>query len=633
MLYPSNRRIFAYLREHPDADGTLETVICVANVSRSAQAVELDLSPFNGKVPVEMLGGASFPPIGQLPYQLTLPPYGFYWFLLAEEARMPVWHAVPPVPMPELRTLILRRGVEDLLAEPARRILEQDVLPAYLANRRWFAGKDDEIGAVRLLHADPLPTTGPPILLAAVEVEGRRGSSRYQLPLGFIREDDVVQALPQQLALARARRGATLGFVTDAFTLPELGTALLDALRGELRLGDGDGDGELRFSPTAALQALSLPVDAETRWLAGDQSNSSLVVGNAVIVKLFRRLSPGVHPEAEMGRELTSRGFANIAELLGEVTRVDADGTCFVLAVVQRFHHSQGDAWYWTLGMLERLLSAAGDPGGEGSGGVDGNEALWPPMADLIAFAEVLGRRLGEMHAVLAGSRGAEFAPQVADGAQCRAWSASVRRQLELAFEVLAGFNGSDDEAALARGLLERRTALEAAVDALAWAGEGSLLTRTHGDLHLGQVLVAQDDAIFIDFEGEPERPLAERRARTSPLRDVAGMLRSFDYAAAMACRAALPEHAPQERAALLTDRFRTRAADAFVRAYRGATSGIAHRWRDPRMAAQLTRLFLIEKAAYELAYEAANRPDWLGVPLRGLAALADAVLDESHDG
>src|SRR5580698_4484587 len=190
LLYPTNRRVLAYLREYAGPDGSgAETILCIANVSRAAQAVELELAEFSGRVPVEMLGGAAFPPIGQLPYLLTLPPYGFFWFVLAPLSRMPTWFVPAPQPLPEFVTLVLRNSLEELLAEPIRGILEKEVLPAYLPKRRWFAGKDQVLEQTRIVEISAVPGIEPPVLLAAIEAQMPRGTDRYLLPFGFIAED------------------------------------------------------------------------------------------------------------------------------------------------------------------------------------------------------------------------------------------------------------------------------------------------------------------------------------------------------------------------------------------------------------------------------------------------------------
>jgi len=606
LLYPRNRRVLAYLREYTHTDGIPETILCVANVGRSAQAVELDLAVFAGRVPVEMVGGSAFPPVGQLPYLLTLPPHGFYWFLLATEARMPRWHVPAPEPMPDYRTFVLRRDISELLADPARTLLEQEVLPAYLPKRRWFAAKDRRLDAVRLASATMLPGAARPIALLQLETRSGEQTERWQLPLGFLPEEEAITALPHQLALARVRRGPKIGYLTDAFTLDALARSLVELLRAARPLPTADG--ELRFLPTSRLAELPLAPDAEIRRLAAEQSNSSLIIGEAMMLKLIRRLQPGLHPEAEMGRVLTERGYANIAPLLGEVTHVETDGTPRVLAVLQGFMHGQGDAWTWTLSLLERAFADAATP-------------QQPPadaIGEYLPFATLLGRRLGELHAVLAqDSDDPAFMPRSAGKPDCRGWAEAIGVAVAAALEPL---HRAERLGEIERALLERLQALlpavQAVIPALAAQGLGSLLTRTHGDLHLGQILVAQGDAYFIDFEGEPARPLAERRCKTSPLRDVAGMLRSFDYAAAVAANG-------DAGRAMLLQRFRREVPEIFLQAYLAAAAPIAHRWPAPSAAMALIDLFTLEKAAYELRYEAANRPDWLGVPLQSLADLA----------
>ncbi|MDB6062539.1 MAG: alpha-amylase [Verrucomicrobiaceae bacterium] len=624
LLYPTNRRVLAYLRTHTDALGATETLLCVVNVGRSAQAVELDLSAYAGSVPVEMMGGSAFPPIGQLPYLLTLPPYGFYWFFLAGQAQMPTWHSPYPEPMPDLITLVLSRGVDDILAEPARGILEREVLPTYLPKRRWFSGKAETLGTVRIATTTILPSAGLPLLLSEIEVAGEHEPQHYLLPLGFISEDDKVGPLPNQLALTRARRGKRVGYLTDAFTLEPFARAIVDLLQKNATLPATDS--ELRFEGSTRLTEMTVGADAEIRWIGVEQSNSSLVIGD-VIIKIIRRIAAGVHPEAEMGRALTERGFANTAQLLGQVTRYEADGTPRTLMVAQQYIHTQGDAWTWSQNLLERALREVLLPGTE-PGAADAD-----PMTEFSRFAGVLGRRLGEMHMALAQpTDDVEFTPETVSAADCDGWAASATARLDEAFAVLSSLTewSSADDRKLAADLLAWRPQAAALIQRLAAQGKNSLRIRIHGDLHLGQVLVSQDDAFFIDFEGEPARPLAERRAKYSPLRDVAGMLRSFDYATAMA---SVPTTDSTEAGQIarhdLLQQFRTHAAQAFVEAYQQATTNIAQRW-STKAGVALIDLFLLEKAAYEVVYEAANRPEWVSVPLRGLATIV-ARLGEAH--
>ena len=638
ILYPSNRRILAYLREFTNDKGESETILCIANVSRAAQAVELDLVQFAGRVPVEMLGGTAFPPIGQLPYLLTVQPYGFYWFVLAVQAQLPAWHSPAPEPMPEFATFVLRHGVDDLMRVPVRTVLEKEVLPTYLSKRRWFGSKDEKILDVRIACATSLSSANAtrPMLLAEIEVRNAKATERYLLPLGFIPEDEAttVSALPQQLALARVRQGRLVGYLTDAFTLEPFARCLIHHLRNADVLPAGGGEGELRFLPTSRMHELPSLAEAGVRWLSAEQSNSSLVVGDAAIIKVIRRVSAGIHPEAEMGRYLTERGYANAAAMLGELTRVEPDGSVHVLAVVQAFKHNQGDAWVWTLNTLERAIRDAT------TAGASEIENEQDAFAELEVFARLLGSRLGELHAVLAQpSDDAAFAPEAANKADVATWAEAVSAKLGEALDILAARSEwpQPSDQVQASYLLKHRAALLKAVKTLAQRGIGSLRTRIHGDFHLGQVLVAQGDVFIIDFEGEPARPLAERRAKTSPLKDVAGQLRSFDYAAAMALNSAAnasgtgaADNESERRRIALTTRFREQSEAVFLEAYRAATRDIGHAWSDDGAEAALIDLFTLEKAAYEVRYEAANRPTWIGVPLRGLATIAEHLLKTS---
>ena len=368
--------------------------------------------------------------------------------------------------------------------------------------------------------------------------------------------------------------------------------------------------GEISFEPTERMREIILAADSEIKWLSAEQSNSSLIVGDAAMVKLFRRVIAGAHPEAEMSRYLTERGFAYTPALLGEMVRVDADGTRHTLAVAQAFVRNQGDAWTWMLDWMMRVLSELSSEG--------------DVFADGEALARVIGQRLGEMHAVLARpSDAAAFAPERADKAVIDRWGAELETLIDAALRALEGARAGleADAVAEADALRAARTRLVNTAHALAAKGAGTVLTRVHGDLHLGQMLVSSGDVFIIDFEGEPARPLAQRRAKTSPMRDLAGVIRSFDYACAVVRRKSREAHPhlPDDRREAFLTAFQERADSAFLAGYRAAAPA--------RESAALLRLFLIEKAAYEIAYEAANRPTWIDVPLHGLARIADAAL------
>ncbi len=600
-LKPRNRKVLAYLREHPNASGGEDTILCVANLASSAQAVELDLGELAGRVPVELSGETPFPAIGQLPYLLTLPPYGFYWFRLDTEAAAPDWASGAPSMQAEHHTFVLRPALTDVLTGESRSVLEGDILPEYLAQRRWFGAKDESVRAAAVARHAPLAED---LLLAELRVELDSGTASYTLPLGIAWEGAAQGPFAPNLALARARRGRNVGLLTDGFAVSEFPRAVIRALHAGAELPMGEGRLVFESEP-----AFDLAEDAAPEWLAAEQSNSSLVLGEQVAVKLLRRLQPGIHPEAEMTRHLTLLGYANVPPFLGQARLVEADGTSRTVLLAQGFVRNQGDGWRWTIDALERAATDAGELPEDGN-----------PLAFYDRFATRLGERLAEMHALLArpGTEAA-FAPEPLDRAATQALSERVAGELDKALGILdrAGLDGT--EADLATGLRQRREALRARIAAIAAGAESVQATRIHGDLHLGQLLVAGDEVVFIDFEGEPLRPVEERRAKDVPLRDVAGILRSFGYAEA-AARRELPalSGTGQERAAALFARFEAEARRTFLAAYTEAA---------PFFSAPLLDLFVLEKAAYEIAYEAANRPDWLTIPLAGLATAADRLL------
>ncbi|WP_337876399.1 maltose alpha-D-glucosyltransferase [Elioraea sp.] len=612
LLYPSNRKVLAYLREEGE-----DTILCVFNLSRAAQAVELDLSALAGRVPVEMLGGTPFPPIGRLTYLLTLPPYGFYWFLLAEQMAMPAWHVSAPEPLPELRTIVVRNDATELLGVAVRRELEREILPAWLPLRRWFGAKGETPREVRFVAHATLPHTGGYVALAELEVRLDSQVAHYFLPLAAVSED-TASPLPAQLALSRLRQVRRVGYLTDAFASEALVPAVLACLREETRLPTEQG--EIRFISGPGLATLEIAPGAETRRLSAEQSNSSLIHGEAVVLKLLRRVTPGIHPEAEMTRHLTAAGYQGAPALLGEVVRVDPEGTPWTLMLLQQFVRNQGDGWQWTLDWLHRVLDEAALVA----------EIPTDALAGYLPIAAAIGRRLGELHAILARpSDLPDFAPERAGAEHAEAWAKDTLAQLDLALAALAGAAVPEAAMPFAAELRTAAKRLRRAVPRLARRAVGALMTRHHGDFHLGQVLIAQGDVVIVDYEGEPARPLAERRAKASALRDVAGLLRSLDYAAAVATAPEMTAAAlvaPAERRAAMIARWREEASAAFLAAYREAVAAAPQRLVAPSAEAALLDLFLVQKAAYEVRYEAANRPEWLPVPLGGLLGLAARI-------
>ncbi|MEX0618973.1 MAG: maltose alpha-D-glucosyltransferase [Pseudohongiellaceae bacterium] len=655
MIYPTNRCVLAYIREYLAGDDTehSEAILCLANMSRAAQAVELDLSAFSGLVPLEMTGGSLFPPIGELPYLLTLPPYGFYWFLLAEETRFPDWYTQPPEPMPDYVTLVLRRDMSEVLRDPHKTTLERDVLPAYLGKRRWFGGKDANIEWINIGNAITLPgalqalgdsqqsgTPGAdcgindePVYITELVVKTEKETQKYQLALGIYFEEEHFPALAHQLALARVRHRHHIGFITDAVSLEQMTRCYLGLMGQAVSKPDnclvvsdpGAGIGQLAFHATDGFaEERFRPGDVEIRMLSGEQSNSSLIIGEQAVLKSFRRLFEGPNPEVEIGRILSNHGFTNTGTLLGYVSRISPGGETCVLAVLKRFIPSQGNGWDWTMSRLDRFFA-------EPANTVVPHDSGWDEWAfsetsiieEVSRFASATGKRLAQMHIALASeTRDPHFAPRHATDSDARYFSGSIKDQIDGSLSQLerAMNKLSPEDRTLAQKLIGLRSMIHSTVESLAQQIPGSLLIRIHGDLHLGQILVAQDDAYFIDFEGEPIKPLAERNAKASPFCDVAGVLRSFDYVTEVhPGRGIVHGEKEVEAKRKFLERFFKAVGDAFQQAYYPAANALDHHWLSAQGPQTLTKLFLLEKAAFEVCYESANRPGWIHIPLRGL--------------
>ncbi|HEV7437239.1 MAG TPA: maltose alpha-D-glucosyltransferase [Pseudorhizobium sp.] len=620
-LAPGNRKVLAYLRGYNG-----ETILCVANLSRLPQAVELDLHEFQGRVPIELTGMSPFPPIGQLTYLMTMPPYGFFWFQLVAEADGPAWRTEPPEQLADMATMVIRRDLYELVDEPRLAgTMSREILPAYLSKRRWFGSKGQHLKSATLVAATPLPFGGN-MLLGELEAELEGRTETYLLPLAPAWDETQPPILAQQLALARIRQGRRVGFLTDGFALESMARAVVRALCERSNVSGRAGT--LEFIGTDELDCMGITDDMHVHWLSAEQSNSSLIVGDQVMVKLIRKIFPGIHPEVEMTRYLTKVGYKNTAPLLGEVARTAPDGTRYTLIIVQGAIRNQGDAWTWMLGNLRRGID-------EVMVTDEDDEAIADQFRPLIDFAGTVGQRLGELHVALSQpTEDPDFRPVEAGRNDVDAWRQLVIEQINVALDIVRDEKDQlePETAQLVQPLLDRREGLLASVETLANAGIGTLMIRHHGDFHLGQILVAESDAYLIDFEGEPARDLAERRAKSSPLRDVAGFLRSLSY---LAATADLGQDAVVDGDQLhrhgIVDNFAKQAERAFLDRYREATRDSASLTMTDEVYRAVLDLFLLEKAAYEIGYEARNRPKWLPIPLGGFSEIAKRLMENAR--
>ncbi len=640
-LHPGNRKVIAYLREHED-----EAILCVANLSRSAQPVELDLSRFRGLVPVELLGNSSFPPLGDLPYFLTLPGHGFYWFRLAKEAVAPRWHQESP-PYAEPPVLVLPAGRETArsvdrvpLRLPGRQVaqLEREALPNFLGTRRWFAAKGGGIERVDVMAQAEFEGNGLLTLLrvhVAGESSGEREPQLYFLPLSAAWEegaegDGLSVFMPH--VLTKLRRRARVGVLFDALADERFCRDVVGTMGENTEMGIGEG--EIHFSGTDVFDELvgDEPVsDLSVRRAEVEQTNSSVILGERLILKAYRRLQKGMNPDLEIGRYLTERvRFENTPPLAGAIEYRGPDGETTTLGLLQGFVENQGDGWSYVLDYLDRYLEdrllTSWSPEGEAE--ASEREELTAEDAFFTNLVRILGLRTGELHAAFAAPTDDEaFAPEPASPEEVAGWAEGVLDESRRTLDMLDRRRGGlpEEVGPDADRLLALRRELAGRVRGASKGNFGIVKTRHHGDYHLGQVLVVGNDFQIIDFEGEPARPLAERRKKHSPLRDVAGMLRSFDYAIRSALMDLGAERADQlERLEPWVRLWEERTRRAFLEGYTEGVGAAASYPEDEEHARALIELFTIEKALYEIRYELDNRPDWVGIPIKSVLDLLE---------
>ncbi len=747
-LNPANRRILAYLRDLNRGDGTHETVLCVANLSRFAQPVALDLSSYAGMQPVEMLGYVPFPAIADEPYVLSLAPYSFLWLELhapelEQEGTPETTDEVAQ--RPEAMDLAVS-GWAGFLAAEGMALLESS-LPAWLAEQRWFGAKARTIAAVQVREWVELPaategcarslTAGPhgegafSFALFYVQVKYSEGPADwYQIPLAMSMGADGNNATAGQaksviarfhsasgaavvhdasihaefhqgllrliecnttLALTShgiARNGVTGAQVRepvpalDDVSLPPAPGSILPVAPAPLSAQPGEVSAPPRASTPASLSAGALSLqprespsagnpipldgrlDARTsgafsaaqygqhlasRVGTAEQSNTSILYSDRLILKLFRRLETGESPDVEIGRYLTEHAhFKHIPPFFGEISITPARGEKTTVAMLQGFVANRGDGWEWFLEQLARFFVevvnlAAPEPSAASFLWSGESHPHAPDCANAsLQAAALLGRRTAEMHLALSSATDHEaFAPEFFTADDLAADAQRIEAQIKSNLDALKrGLPALDDALSDRAGLLlSRRPALVARARAVKDLPAAGQRIRIHGDYHLGQTLrtvgghgdrtAASDghDFALLDFEGEPARSLAERRCKQSPLKDVAGMMRSFSYAASSALdrfRGARNQSEPGATGSLegWARFWQSAACDEFLMAYREAVATNPMLLPTPETAQELLEAYLLEKALYELLYELNHRPGWLGIPIGGILSL-----------
>jgi maltose alpha-D-glucosyltransferase/alpha-amylase len=633
-IYPDNRKVLAFLRRYED-----EHVLVVANLSRFVQYARLELLPYIGTAPVELFGRTEFPQIVDQPYFLTLGPHAFYWFQLQPSP-------LEERPRPEKITLRRAkiggvRGLEDLL-EGDGRVQLQRLLPAHIADKRWFQGKAKAVRDVTLTDSIRVPSAGLEAGVAIIKVDYVQDPAEtYVLPLALAAGDSagtVARDAPRAVITEIGGDGPAV--LVDGLHDPAFRTALLGLAYGRRRI---HGEvGELHGQSGGALRrAADQANNAPSRLVSAEQTNSSIIFGNDLVLKLYRRLEEGVSLDLELGRFLTEHGFANTPAVLGAIDYAADGGPPRTLAVIQRFVPNEGDAWELTLDLIGAFLERTAAEGGPPPSirpdtrsllrGVPEPERARHLVGTYVEDARIVGKRTAEMHIVLASAPDdPAFAPEPFTMFYQRSLYQSKRNLSGRVLQQLSTMMGklSPELRSDAEELLGLEGRLLERFRKVTHHKVGGMRLRVHGDYHLGQLLFTGNDFFITDFEGEPIRPLSERRLKRSPLRDVAGMLRSFHYAA----HACLREHCEGPTgAALLGVRAQLEpwakfwyaaVSTFFLESYLGTAAGAPFLPSNEEELSTMLDAYLLEKAVYELGYELNNRTDWLSIPLVGLLEL-----------
>jgi maltose alpha-D-glucosyltransferase/alpha-amylase len=629
-----NRRVLAFLREFEG-----ERILVVANLSRFTQAVNLNLSACAGYTPVEMFGHTHFPPVPHEPYFLSLGPHAFYWFVLEPAAGHA--HSEPG----QVPRLVVDRDWHELL-NGRRRSLEA-VLSAYLPARRWFGAKSRSARRLAIVDAVPFrPRGAPQSAYVIARVEYDQGEPElYAILLAAVAADraaHVERTVPWALITTiDDREGNTLHLV-DGLALPEIASGLIDAFRTRARLTSPRG--VLAFSAEPGFRYRPESEEPPAAIHRGEQSNTSVLFPGRFILKFIRRIEPGQHPQIEMQRFLQRSPVAgSVTHLAGAITYSAPDQKATVAGILEEMVTAQYDAWTFAVDelglMLEEVAAARLEPPvvprrAHPLDAPPAPPALREAAGSWLEFARALGERTAELHVALASNRDdPAFAPERYTPFYQRALAQAFRTQARDTFRVLKAALPNLDETARnhAEAVLATEEVILQRLQAITTRPLSSSRIRCHGDLHLGQVLIAGREPVFIDFEGEPVRSLGERRTKRSPLRDVAGMLRSFHYAS----RYALRELVESQAAGSGTD------LEAWARAwclwtaseYLAGYLEVARSTGLPGPEDEELRFlldsFTLDKALYELRYEIDSRPSWVDIPLLGILELIDvAVLD-----
>jgi maltose alpha-D-glucosyltransferase / alpha-amylase len=640
-LFPDNHRVLAFIRQFQD-----EVILVVANLSRFVQCVSLDLTAFRGTAPIELFGRTEFPVIGDSPYFLSMGGHSFYWFALTRTTV----GMLPSVSEVGKRTLEVSAPWTNVLSGKPRAALEA-ALPQYIQGRRWFGRKARNVRSVTFEEMATIPMDSTEACLTHIRVDyTEEDSDLYLLPLAFATGEraDAIRQNSAGAILAnlnvRQKDGTKQGIIYDAVLDKEFSLALIELITR--RRGVKGTAGEFVAYTTRGFRDMkqSSVRNLEITSMRAEQSNSSIVFGDQLILKLFRRSEQGVNPDLEIGHFLTERAhFKHSPAIAGAIEYRPKTGEASAVGVLQTYIPNEGDAWRYTLDQLSQFFDRMAARQTE----ITIAPLLSRSFVDLISeqvpekaseligpyfeSVKLLGQRTAEFHVALASDHEhADFSPEPFGILYQRSLYQAMRNHSGQMFHLLrkrlqsVPANATDE----VLKVLDLKDAVLQRFRSLISRKITAMRMRIHGDFHLGQVLYTGKDYVIIDFEGEPARPLTERRIKRSPIRDVAGMLRSFHYAAYTSLFGHLGSAMvrPEDVAALepWARSWNIWVSSIYLKSYlEHAPAGIVPVVREEVNI--LLNVYLLEKALYELGYELNNRPDWVRIPLIGILQLMEA--------
>jgi maltose alpha-D-glucosyltransferase/alpha-amylase len=626
-LSPNNSKVLAFVRQYES-----ETILVIANLSRFPEAVELDLHDYRGHTPVEVFSKNKFPNIKDEPYLFTISGHGYYWMELQPQE-------VPQEQDGQQKAVQLG-SLKSVLDAKTVKTLESRVLPPYVFQRRWFGGKARTVQRMQVVNNMPLPLSKTGASLLFIEVSYNEGLPElYQLPVAFAtaeQEQELRSNSPNSI-IARVAIDGKEGILYDALYSEEFRQTLLQLMvkRRTVRQDGAELVGNSNRSIAAEVKNAEVPLTS--RILAAEQSNTSIIFNDSLFLKVYRKLDRTMNPDVEVVQMLTEKvGLANVPRFLGSLEQHEDGKQPMVLVMLQELVPNQGDAWSYMGDALKRLYERV----------LTQNERIKvkPVAASLarpLAFSEIpeevqmqiggahvervelLGVRTAEMHLAL-GSINDEkdFTPEEFSLHYQRSLYSSLTSLVRGNFDSLQKHlpNLPESVRGEAEEVLNMREEVLERLKMIFSRKIDTLKIRTHGDYHLGQVLFTGKDFYIIDFEGEPARSFSERRLKRSALRDVAGMIRSFHYAAYNALFQ--QEGLRREDIDYLeawAEQWYQYASGFFMHNYLSKTRGSGIVPAKEEDFEILIHTFLLEKAIYELGYELNNRPDWVLIPIRGI--------------